>query len=362
MPRFYRALFALLVIFSAPSLVASTFYVGNCKVGAFGTIQAAVDSALVPAGSVIDVCPGNYPEQVVISKKLTIQGIFNSNSTQAVVAMPTKGLMTTSSLSTGGTVAAQVEVTAAGVNITNITVDGTATSTNCPSSTYIGIFYSSGSSGTVNGVETRNQDCSGSSGGIGIVAENGAGIAQSITIENSNVNVSSFVGVWVCSNQNPSTLTASIKGNVVTTAQTAIAVTCNSGQGGVTNAAGSVSSNTISGATVNGVFAESASSVVSGNTINGGQAGVNVFAATSVTSNRISNSTAAAIALQIANATVKTNNIMQSPIGIEFNCHMGTVSGNIINGTPTGIDTVPAAFTEINTFYNVPTVRMNGAC
>jgi hypothetical protein len=132
MPRLNLSLFALLVVLSARPLVASTFYVGTCKIGAFGTIQAAVSSASVPAGSTIDVCPGNYPEQVVISKMLTIQGIFSNNSTQAVIAMPTAGLTTTSSLSTGGTVAAQVEVTTARVNITNITVDGTATSTTCP--------------------------------------------------------------------------------------------------------------------------------------------------------------------------------------------------------------------------------------
>lgn len=75
MRRFRFALLAALAIFSAPSLVASTFYVGTCRIGAFGTIQAAVSSPSVPAGSIIDVCPGTYPEQVVISKKLTLQGI-----------------------------------------------------------------------------------------------------------------------------------------------------------------------------------------------------------------------------------------------------------------------------------------------
>jgi hypothetical protein len=362
MSRLYRALFALLVIFSAPSLVASTFYVGKCKIGAFGTIQAAVNSATVPAGSMIHVCPGTYPEQVVISKQLTILGIFDNNSSQAVIAMPTAGLTTTSSLSTGGTVAAQVEVTTTGVNISNITVDGTATSTNCPISTfYIGIFYSKGSSGTVNNVETRNQNCSGSSGG-GIVAENGAGAAQSVTIENSDVNSYSSVGIWACSNQTPSTLTASIKGNVVSGGTFGIVTACNNGGPGVTNAAGSISGNNISAIAMAGVFADSASSVVSGNTITGGQAGVEVLAPGSITSNHISGSGTAGIVFQVAGATVKTNTITQSPVGIEFNCHSGTVSGNIINGTATGIDMVPAAFTETNTFYNVPAVRTNGAC
>jgi hypothetical protein len=362
MTRLNLTLFALLVVLSARALVASTFYVGTCKIGAFGTIQAAVSSASVPAGSTIDVCPGNYPEQVVISKALTLKGIFGNNSTQAVIAMPTAGLTTTSSLSTGGTVAAQVEVTTARVNITNITVDGTATSTNCPSAVYIGIFYSSGSSGTVNNVETRNQNCSGSSSGIAIVAENGAGTAQSVTIENSDVNSYSDVGIWACSNQTPSTLTASIKGDFISGGNFGIVTACNGGNPGVTNAAGSVSGNNISAIVVVGVYADSASSVVSGNTITGGEAGIEVFAPGSITSNHISGSSVAGIELAVAGATVKTNTITQAPVGIEFNCFTGTVSGNIINGTATGIDMVPAAFTEVNTFYNVPTVRTNGAC
>ena len=360
MPRFHLALLTLLVIFPAPSLAVSTFYVGTCKIGAFGTIQAAVNSDTVPAGSVINVCPGNYPEQVVMSKSLTLQGIFNSNSSQAVIAVPSGGLTTTSSLALGGTVAAQVEVIAATVNITNITVDGTATSTNCPSANYVGIFYAGGSSGTVNQVETRNQTCNG--GGTGIVVENGAGTALSVTIENSNVNNFSSAGIWACSNQNPSTLTALIKGNFITGGPDGVVTTCNSGEGGITNVAGSVSGNIISAITNVGVFAESASSVISGNTITGGLAGIDVLAPTSVTSNRVSNSSVADIAFQVPGATVKTNSVTQAPVGIEFNCWTGTVSGNIINGTATGIDTVPAAFTGINTFRNVAKVRSAGAC
>jgi pectin methylesterase-like acyl-CoA thioesterase len=44
----------------------------NCDIKLVGyqTIQAAVIA--VPAGSTIEVCPGTYPEQVVISKPLTL--------------------------------------------------------------------------------------------------------------------------------------------------------------------------------------------------------------------------------------------------------------------------------------------------
>ena len=78
MRRFHVAVFAFLVALSARPLVASTFYVGTCKIGAFGDIQTAVNT--VPAGSTIDVCPGAYAQQIVISKAVTLQGIFSSNS------------------------------------------------------------------------------------------------------------------------------------------------------------------------------------------------------------------------------------------------------------------------------------------
>ena len=74
------ALFGLLsllvfatVVFATQPVFAATFFVGTCKAGAFGSINAAI--AAVPSGSTINVCPGTYAEQVVISKALTLQGI-----------------------------------------------------------------------------------------------------------------------------------------------------------------------------------------------------------------------------------------------------------------------------------------------
>ncbi len=364
MRRLHFALLSLVLALAAQPLVAATYYVGTCKIGAYGTIGAAV--AAVPAGSTIDVCPGTYAEQVTISQKLTLQGIFDDNSSQVVIAVPGGGLSTTSSIYFG-TVAAQVEVTAESVKISNITVDGTAGSTNCPSTFEAGIFYSSGSSGTVNEVETRNQSCN--SEGVGIVAENGAGATQSVTIENSNINTNSYISILACSDQTPSTLTASIKGNNVAGANIGIDLWCNVG--------GSVSGNVVSANGI-GVYAESPSITVSGNTVTGGGLGIDaqgsvvsdntvnnaidgiyVEVAASVTSNHISNSTTG-IYLNVSGATIKTNIITQSTTGIEFNCHTETVSGNTINGATTGADSVPAAFAGVNKFYNVATVSTGG--
>jgi hypothetical protein len=346
MRRFYLALLALLLSLAAEPLVAATYYVGTCRVGAFGTINAAV--AAVPAGSTIDVCPGTYAEQVVISKALTLKGIFSNNSSQAIIAMPSAALAASPSL-LWGTVVPQVWITAGPVNITNITVDGTTTM-NCPGAKTVGIFYSSGSAGTVNEVEARNQNCSGA--GLGILAENGVGAIQAVKIENNNIHDISRAGISTCSDQTPSTLTATITGNYVAAGVIGIFPSCNAG--------GTVSSNIVTGGSL-GVYAGSASTTVSGNTIIGAEVGVVVTTAASVISNHITGSSLG-IDLAFGGATIKTNFITKSDIGVEFNCVAGTVTGNTINGATTGFDQVPAAFNGVNKFYNVPTVRVAGGC
>jgi hypothetical protein len=169
MRRLHFALLFLVLVLAAQPLVAVTYYVthqptllctsSKSPYSIFITIQEAVTQ--VPAGSTINVCPGTYPEQVVISQPVTLRGVSYGGQSQVVIAMPSTPLAQTSSIyfSSVSSVAAQVQVTAGPVNISNITVDGTAESSNCPSdSYYFGIFYSSGSSGTVDEVEARNQN------------------------------------------------------------------------------------------------------------------------------------------------------------------------------------------------------------
>jgi hypothetical protein len=132
MRRFDFPLFPLALLVAQP-LVAATYYVGSCKNGAYSIISAAM--ATVAAGSTINVCPRTYAEQVVMSKGLTLKGISYSNSSQAVIAAPSRGLAM-SSISLGGTVAAQVEVTVGSVNITNSKVLGPLIAVNLISQLY----------------------------------------------------------------------------------------------------------------------------------------------------------------------------------------------------------------------------------
>jgi hypothetical protein len=151
-------LLMLVMAVGAYPLRAANFYVGTCKPGSFTTIAAAINAA--PAGSTINVCPGMYAEQVIISKPLTLQGVVSSNTSQTIIAVPDAGLQTFSSI-VFSPLAPQVEVTAGPVNLADLIVDGTAT-TNCPTVHFVGIHYNSGSSGVVDGVEVRDHTCFGS--------------------------------------------------------------------------------------------------------------------------------------------------------------------------------------------------------
>jgi parallel beta-helix repeat protein len=374
MRRFKSVIVCLVLVLAAQSLLAATYYVGTCASGAYSTIQAAVSG--VPAGSTIKVCPGTYAEQVTISQALTIEGFSSGNSSQSVIAMPSTGLTTTSSISVG-TVAPQLEVTAGPVNITNITVDGTATSSNCPSTEpypwYTGVFYSSGSSGTMKGVETRYQNCNGL--GMGILIENGSGPNQSVTTENSYVHDNTAGGILALTIQNPPTLAAPIKNCYVSSPQTAILVRGTTGSvsdnyltggfdGVFAGSAVTVTGNTVIGE-AQGISLETADVVVSNNTVSsstyfgifsdGGSAG------SSITSNQISNSGKDGIYLNTGGVTIKSNTIIDSPNGIEFSCNTGnTTSGNTIIETTNGFDQFPPGSTSGNNFYNVATISTGG--
>src|ERR1035438_1701484 len=85
----------------------STVAVGTCtKLVQFATIQLAVNA--VPSGSTIKVCPGTYPEQVTITKNLTLIG---NGPTASTVTVPAGGLLTNGVTDIfGNQVAAQILV------------------------------------------------------------------------------------------------------------------------------------------------------------------------------------------------------------------------------------------------------------
>ena len=87
----FVTLFTLALI--SQSLFASTdTTVGSCT--GPGTYYATISEAVTAAssGATIDVCPGTYPEQVTISKNLTLRGIKNGTLYAPTIVVPSGGL------------------------------------------------------------------------------------------------------------------------------------------------------------------------------------------------------------------------------------------------------------------------------
>lgn len=328
--QFMLVLCAGLLAAACPMLAAS-YNVGTCKFPSFPDIQTAVDQ--VPPGSTVLVCPGSWAVQVTISQPLTLQGMNISNMEQTVITVPSGGLSAISS-SSSGSVAPQLIVNAAPVNIVNLTIDGTGYT--CSGAHETGIYYSATSSGTTKGVEIRNEGCT----GIGILAENSS---ASVTITDSNIHNVDSQGIV------ESGFGATITGNEV--AGSAF---------GISSTGGSVSRNVVSGGSQGIVIGPSG--LASNNTVrNTSNTGIFTTSSGATTGNTLVD-TGTAISI-FGSGAVQSNLIINANTGIEFNCTTGvTVTKNTISSATTGLDQVPAAFVGTNSIYNAATVRVNGSC
>src|SRR5579885_2470892 len=208
------------------------YAVGSCKprFTSFPTISAAVSS--VPAGSTILVCPGTYPEQVMISQPVTLIGIASAGQDEAAIVVPGGGLSQNVTSIFGEGVAAQVLVQTPGpVNLINLSVDGTGSDAGCAGGTWVaGIFYAPGSSGTVSRARASGQMNSGC--GAGIWAENDGVSNQSVDVGESSVHDVSNVGVFMAESGNAPTFWVRVHGNTVNVPSGLIGIAV-TGEGGV---------------------------------------------------------------------------------------------------------------------------------
>ena len=183
-------LLVLLVALISTPAFCSTVTAGLCA-GAgthFTTIQAAVDA--VAPGSTVKVCPGTYPEQITITKNLTLIGIVSGTSDAAVVTVPADGLATNDVVDIFGfPTAAQIFVQNAVVTISHLTVDGANDKLSDCSIDAIGIYYQN-SSGTITDNAVRNvllpTGLQGCQDGLAINVENNTA-SPAITISNNSV-------------------------------------------------------------------------------------------------------------------------------------------------------------------------------
>jgi len=190
------SLFVVLVLtvcLAGQAAHASVVVVGTCKsnVPQYHAIGTAIAS--VPAGSTIWVCPGTYPEQLLITKNLTLIGITNSTGDAAVIVPPSGGIVANGSDIFGNPVAAQVFVKgASAVTISSLTVDGTGNDlSGCVTTTLEGIYFQN-SSGRIVQNAVRNQfqtdyaDFGGCQNGLAINVESISG-SSTVTVSGNSV-------------------------------------------------------------------------------------------------------------------------------------------------------------------------------
>ncbi len=324
------AIVFLLIVAVRPSM-ASTVAVGAClpNVVQFTSIQEAVNA--VPAGSTVKVCPGNYPEQVVINKKLTLEGAESGSADNPVLVIPPNGFAAdTARLSNGQPFAPQILVQspATDVTIRRLAMDGTGNNLNsgCAAPNLIGIYFQN-ASGTISQVSARNQaqnaenfPCQ-ASAGLGIFVESGGSGTSTVTIENSTVR--GFQKNGITGDETGTTLT--IRGNSVvgsgptTTAQNGIQL----GFG----ATGRVLNNNV------------ADVVFSGDPMNGTASGILIYASSDVTVTGNSVTTTqggivtASDSMQTANGNTITGNLVSNTVfgdGIDLCSDHNTAFGNTV--------------------------------
>ncbi|HUA13972.1 MAG TPA: hypothetical protein VMG31_01645 [Verrucomicrobiae bacterium] len=167
--------------------------VGTCVSGltSYATIQQAVNASI--AGTTIEVCPGNYPEQVTIAKSLTLKGVTNSaGQAAAVVVSPSGGLLPNASdVDTGLPIAAQILVqNTTGVLIKKLGVNGANNGLSGCATDVTGILFQN-ASGTVNDVAVRDQTLTpslyGCQDGEGIFVQTASGFTSALSVANSSV-------------------------------------------------------------------------------------------------------------------------------------------------------------------------------
>lgn len=377
-------------LFSAQTLMAARVAVGTCvpHVIQFTTIQAAVNA--VNAGSTIEVCPGNYPEQVVINKNLTLRGVNSGSADNPVVAIPVSGFVANAtSLAGSNPIAAQilVESPAMSVTIGDLAVDGTGNNLNsgCTEPPLIGIFYQN-ASGRLHHLVVRNQaqnaenfGCQGSAG-LGIFVESGDSGTSAVTIENSAVRGYQKNGI-----------TADEAGTTVTIAGNSVvgAGPVNTAQNGIQvgfGATGKVTNNTVSDDIFSGDSAagsgiliyDSGDMTIAGNSITTTQYGIAIATdgALPANGNNITNNEVAHTELGdgidvCSNNNGVTGNVVlssgQSGVHLDSTCgstgNNNTVSRNTVNEACAGIllgSGTGNTFSAANEIFNVNFTTLAG--
>src|SRR5215469_2757858 len=182
-----------------------------CPTAQYTSIQAAIDASL--PGDVVNVCPGVYDEQLVISKPITINGI-SVNSLDVALLQPSVLVATG-----GGSDIAVVSVlNTDGVHLLNLGVDaGKNTVSDCtPTLAAVHFLNSSGEirNDAITGAKlTSPGACTTLSGnGYGVSLESTGAGSYSVLVQGNSIHDYSKEGVRAIGNG----ITATVSGNVIT--------------------------------------------------------------------------------------------------------------------------------------------------
>jgi hypothetical protein len=152
-------------------------------------IQPAINHA--ESGEMVFVGAGSYPEQVRVTKPLTLEGAGD----MLTAIRPAVVVANSSSLFSGAPIAAIVLVDGTtGVSVTDLTVDGFVAAFPSCSPSYVGIFYRA-SSGAIMDTHVTNIHEPGTAGCQGRLAifvqsgNGGPGLNSSVTIRHNTVDV-----------------------------------------------------------------------------------------------------------------------------------------------------------------------------
>jgi len=353
----------------------------------YTTIQAAVNAA--SSGATIDVCPGTYPEQVLITIPLTLTGVRGPTADNALLTAPAGGVVANTTQSRGSTAyptAAQVLVqNATGVTIENLSVDGSNSGLTDCNTGIVGIYYQN-ASGTVNNVQVQNQvgftNCY---SGFGVYVETDGSASSTVTIANSTVQFTSGINIG---GTYPGT-TVTIKSNSVVGS----AVSMDNGIYVARGATGTVTGNSIinfaSAPDTLGDVADATCGIaisvgtgnvtVSENSIGNAEVGICLYSTSdnnTVVNNRIFSS-----AINDGIYVCSSNNLVQNNVfasSSDAAIHIGTsgsntcsaannntITNNTINGACVGIVEPSGTTGNViapNTFTNAGTVTSTGIC
>ena len=248
----------------------------------------------------------------------------------------------------------------------------------------VGIFYASGTSGTVNEIATRNQIGStpigggGTGCGYGIWAENGAGSNQTIAVQNSSVHDFGESGISVWSDQGLSTLAGTIYANFVTGPASWFG---NSTGVLASGASSSITNNFVTGGLgtqrigpFDGILVEQGQAgggavfTVSRNTLadfrsqfHDGSSGMAIADNSTAQSNKVSNAFVGIDSIGFfAGPTMTSNTIMNTDFGIDFSCAGNsalTFSKNTMNDSAVGFISIPPqGSVQSNQLDNIDTI------